>query len=171
MALYLTIVRSIFENCPYIWKPSSNTVINKLESLQKRAVKWINHCENYFTCPSYTANPELYYIDCKQLQILPFRFRFQFHDLIMLHSIVYGLSSCKLPFYLSFFTGNNLRSFNLDYLCLVSSITPNAINNMDTESNSGFFNAYFYRSHILWNRLPSPMWQISSTEKNQKLLN
>ena len=121
-------------------------------------------------CPSCTANPKLYYIDCKQLQILPFRFRFQFHDLIMLHSIVYGLSSCKLPFYLSFFTGNNLRSFNLDYLCLVSSITPNAINNMDTESNSGFFNAYFYRSHILWNRLPLPLRQISSTKKFRNYL-
>ena len=54
-ALYLTIVRSIFENCPYVWKPSSESAINKLESLQKRAIKWINHGENYFTCPSYTA--------------------------------------------------------------------------------------------------------------------
>ena len=35
-ALYLTIVRSIFENCPYVWKPSSESAINKLESLQKR---------------------------------------------------------------------------------------------------------------------------------------
>ena len=136
--------------------------------MQKRAIKWINHGENYITCPSYTANPELYYIDCKQLQILPFRFRFQFHDLIMLHSIIHGLSFCKLPSYLSFFSGNNLRSSHLDYLCLVSSITPNSINNMDTESNNGFFNAYFYRSHILWNRLPLSIRQISSTKKFRK---
>ena len=106
--------------------------------MQKRAIKWINHGENYFTCPSYTANPELYYIDCKQLQILPIRFRFHFRDLIMLHSIIYGLSFCKLPSYLSFFSGNNLRSSHLDYLCLVSSITPNTMNNMNTESKSGF---------------------------------
>ena len=137
-ALYLTIVRSIFENCPYIWKPSSESAINKLETLQKRAIKWINHGENYFNFPSYTANPALYYIDCKQLQILPIKFRFQLHDLIMLHSIVYGISCCKLPSYLSFFGGNNLRSSHLDYLCLVSSIKPNSINNMNTESNSGF---------------------------------
>ena len=37
-ALYLTLVRSIFEHCPMVWRPSSNTVIAKLESLQKRAV-------------------------------------------------------------------------------------------------------------------------------------
>ena len=164
-ALYLTIVRSIFENCPYIWKPSSESAINKLETLQKRAIKWINHGENYFNFPSYTANPALYYIDCKQLQILPIKFRFQLHDLIMLHSIVYGISCCKLPSYSSFFGGNNLRSSHLDYLCLVSSIKPNSINNMNTESNSGFFNAYFYRSHILWNRLPLSIRQISSTNK------
>ena len=170
-ALYLTIVRSIFENCPYIWKPSSESAINKLETLQKRAIKWINHGENYFTCPSYTANPELYYIDCKQLQILPIKFRFQFHDLIMLHSIVYGVSPCKLPSYLSFFSGNTLRSSHLDNLCLVSSITPNSINNMDTESNSGFCNSYFYRSHLLWNRLPLSIRQISLRNKFRKDLN
>ena len=83
----------------------------------------------------------------------------------MLHSIIYGLSCCKLPSYLSFFSGNNLRSSHLDYLCLVSSITPNSINNMNTESKSGFFNAYFYRSHILWNRLPLSIRQISSVKK------
>ena len=126
---------------------------------------------NYLNCPSYTANPELYYIDCKQLQILPIKFRLQFHDLIMLHSIIYGLSHCKLPAYISFFSGNNLRSSHLDKLCLVSSITPNSINNLDIESNGGFSNAYFYRSHILWNRLPLSIRQISSTNKFRNELN
>ena len=36
---------------------------------------------------------------------------------------------------------------------------------MDTESNSGFSNAYFYRSHLLWNRLPLSVRQISSANK------
>ena len=34
-ALYLTMVRSIFEHCPIIWRPSSSTVIAKLETIQK----------------------------------------------------------------------------------------------------------------------------------------
>ena len=33
--LYITMVRSIFEHCPVIWRPSSNTIISRLESLQK----------------------------------------------------------------------------------------------------------------------------------------
>ena len=41
-SLYLSIVRSIFEHCPYIWKPSSKSVISKLESLQKRALNGLS---------------------------------------------------------------------------------------------------------------------------------
>ena len=134
-SLYLAIVHSIFENCPYVWKPSSDSTINKLEILQKRAIKWIIHGENYFMCPSYTANPQLYCIRSKQLQILPIRFRFQLHDVNMLHSIVYGFSCCKLHFYLSFFSGTSLCTSHLDKLCLVSSITPRSINNIKTKSN------------------------------------
>ena len=40
--LYLTMVRSIFEHCPVVWRPSSDSAVCKLESIQKRAVKWIN---------------------------------------------------------------------------------------------------------------------------------
>ena len=39
--LYLTMVRSLFEHCPIIWRPSSDTAVNRLESLQMRAIKWI----------------------------------------------------------------------------------------------------------------------------------
>ena len=72
-ALYLSIVRSIFEHCPYIWKPSSDTTIKKLESLQKRAIKWVLLGDMHFTSPSYTANPMLYLTHCKQLNILPIK--------------------------------------------------------------------------------------------------
>ena len=136
-SLYLAIVRSIFEHCPYIWKPSSMLTIDKLENLQKRALKWILHGEYYFTCHSYTAN-QLYYIHCKQNQILPIKFRFLFHDLILLHSIVYGYSFCKLPLYLSFFGGSNLRFSHFDSLCLVSSIAPKSMNTINNESNRAF---------------------------------
>ena len=67
--LYLTMVRSIFEHCPVVWRPSSNTTINKLESIQKRAIKWIN--QDY--SQSYSSNELLYHAHCKQLKILPVR--------------------------------------------------------------------------------------------------
>ena len=58
-ALFLTLVRSIFEHCPVVWRPSSSTVISKLESLQKRALKWIRDDVSV----SYSIE-ELYHVHC-----------------------------------------------------------------------------------------------------------
>ena len=67
IALYLTMVRSIFEHCPYICRPASQTTINRLESLQKRAFKWILN-ENSASSISYTYSTNhnliLYLIHC-----------------------------------------------------------------------------------------------------------
>ena len=41
-AFYLTIVRSIFEHGSIIWSPQGSTQIMKFDSLQNRAIKWIN---------------------------------------------------------------------------------------------------------------------------------
>ncbi|MCP4460940.1 MAG: reverse transcriptase family protein [Cytophagales bacterium] len=81
-ALYLTLVRSLFEHCPMVWRPASNATVEKLESLQKRAIKWIRNDKSI----SYSTD-DLYYIHCKQLNILPIKFRFDFHDLKFFHSI------------------------------------------------------------------------------------
>ena len=38
---YLAIVRSLFEHCVQIWRPTSESGILKLERIQKRAIKWV----------------------------------------------------------------------------------------------------------------------------------
>ena len=55
--LYLTMVRSLFEHCPSIWRPSSDTAVNRLESLQMRAIKWILKDLSV----SYSSNKLLFY--------------------------------------------------------------------------------------------------------------
>ena len=147
-ALYLTLVRSLFEHCPMVWRPASKTTVEKLESLQKRAIKWIRKDEGV----SYSTD-DLYYIHCKQLNILPIKFRFDFHDLKFFHSIVYNFSCVKLPDYLTLFSGSTrLRSTHLDQLCFVSSVQPRGTT--ATDSRRGFANTFFYRAYLLWNRLP-----------------
>ena len=37
--LYLPMVRSIFEHCHIIWRLSSKTIVNTLESIQKKALE------------------------------------------------------------------------------------------------------------------------------------
>ena len=39
---YLTIVRSIFEHCPIIWRPKSTNQIAFFDAIQKKAIGWIN---------------------------------------------------------------------------------------------------------------------------------
>ena len=146
--LYLTLVRSIFEHCPSVWRPRSNAVIDRLESLQKRALKWIRNDIGV----SYSVE-DLYHLHCKQLNILPIRFRFNYHDMKTLHLIVHGFSCVQLPAYLKFYSGSTrLRSSHLDHLSLVSDVNPRG--NSQPNSQRGFANSFFYRSHLMWNRLP-----------------
>ena len=154
-ALYLTMVRSLFEHCPYIWRPSSVTAIEKLESLQKRALKWI--LGNELSGISYSSNHYLYLIHCKQLEILPIKFRFDFHDIKMFHSVVYGFSCVKLPGYIQPFQGSRLRRSHYDYKSFISSIMPrvtSAQTNFESVTSGILFQSFFYRAHLLWNKLP-----------------
>ena len=154
--LYLTMVRSIFEHCPVIWRPSSNTTINRFESLQKRAIKWINQDINY----NYSSNEILYHIHFKQLNILPIQFRFVYHDLKLFHLIIHNLFFIKLPAYMHFFQGESrLRSTHLYHLSIVSDIVTRG-QREDATSKRGFNNSYFYRTHLMWNRLPLSLGEI-----------
>ena len=143
-SLYLSLVRSQFEHCPIVWKPSSITAIKKLENIQKRSFKWILGDDNI----SYSSDL-LYHIHCKQLNILPIKFRLDLHDLKFFHSVVYNLSCVKLPQYLQPFSGSRLRTSHLDHKCYVSNVFPR-----NPQSNRNFTNSYFYRAHLAWNRLP-----------------
>ena len=152
--LYLTMVRSIFQHCPVVWRPSSSSVIKKIESIQKRAIKWINHDYTH----SYTSNDYLYYTHCKHINILPIRYRFDYNDLKLFHLIVHKMSPIKLPSYLTFYEGTTLRYSHFDHLSVLSNIIPSGQSN--PTSNRGFSNSYFYRTHLLWNRLPLSLREI-----------
>ena len=152
--LYLTLVRSMFEHCPVVWRPKSKMIINKLEGLQKRALKWIRNEMG----TSYSVD-DLYYLHCKELEILPIKFRFDYHDLKTLHLIINGFSCVGLPDYLKFYSGSTrLRSSHLDHLSLVSDVSPRG--NSQSSSRSGFANSFFYRSYLMWNRLPLSLREI-----------
>ena len=156
-ALYLTMVRSLFEHCSYIWKPSSNSSISKLESIQKRGVKWILNDNSV----SYGSNYHLYLVHCRQLNILPIKFRFNFNDLKMFHSIVYGFSCVKLPDYIIPFQGSRLRRCHLDSKSFISTIQPKSTGkNFDSVIRGTLFKSFFYRTHLLWNELPISLREI-----------
>ena len=162
-SLYLSLVRSQFEHCPIVWKPSSTTAIERLESIQKRSFKWILGDENV----SYSSD-YLYHTHCKQLNILPIKFRFDFHDLKFFHSVVCNFSCVKLPSYLKPFSGSRLRSSHLDSKCFVSDILPRNFQSSQNFASStlrNFGNSYFYRTHLTWNKLPLRTREITNTNE------
>ena len=108
---------------------------------------------------SYSFNDSLYYIHCKQLNILPIKFRFVFHNLKFLHCVLYNFSCVKLLSYINFYCGTTrLRSCYLEYLSLVNSKSPNG--KTAPSSRNGFSLSFFHRSHLMWNLLPLYLRQI-----------
>ena len=159
-ALYLSLVRSQFENCSIIWRPCNKSLSDKLESLQKKAIKWILSEEGR----SYP--PEQYVKRCKLVDILPLSQKFDLNDLIFFHKVLNNLIPVSLPYYLSLYQGTSrLRRCHLDSLSIVSSILPKLSQNSHNTctSNNPLEKSFFYRTHILWNGLPLQVRQIVST--------
>ena len=153
-ALYLAIIRSQFEHRSVVWRPYSSTSISKLESLQKRCIKWILSEEFIH----YSQNT--YFQKCKSLDILPLQFRFALNDLTFFHKIFYDLCPVKFPYYLKPFSGSSLRTSHLDCLSIVSEIIPRT-NSSAISSFKPFSNTFFYRTHSAWNSLPFEIRNIS----------
>ena len=154
-SLYLAMVRSQFEHCSSLWFSCSATMVEKLESLQKRCMKWILNEE------FHSYSPEIYYTRCRELDILPLQYRLAFKDLKLFHNIIHSRSSIDLPEHMHFHCGTSrLRSSHLDELSIVSDISPRITLNYsksqtDTISSSltQFSKSYFYRTMNSWNSL------------------
>ena len=147
--LSISLVRSQFEHCSVITRPTTTTMTDKLESCQKAYIKWILHKENlsYAHWPTYLSK-------CRQVNLLPLSDYMNLKDLIDLHKVIYGLIPIALPDYLTFFSGQSrLRRTHLDSLSLVSSITPRSASN-------AFANSFFFRTHCKWNSLPRETREI-----------
>ena len=160
-ALYLSLIRSQFEHCSPVWRPTSKTMIDKFENFQKRCIKWIlsEECLRYRNYATYIQK-------CRQVRLLPLLKRFDFNDLILFYKVLNNLIPLQLPYYLQFFDGNSrLRSCHLDRLSIVSSLHPKT--NVVTNSNKkcALNKSFIYRAHLQWNLLPIEIRSIVNLPK------
>ena len=93
-AFYLAVIRSIFEHCSIIWYPYGCTQYSKFDSIQRRAIKWING--EQFT--SYGDN--MFFEKQKELNILPIRLKFVHNALTVFYEIVNKLVDASMPEYI-----------------------------------------------------------------------
>ena len=155
--LYIALVRSIFESCSIIWRPTNQTLTAKIEGIQKRAIKWILSEEGLRN--SYSSK-ETYLMKCRQVKLLPMSQRFDFNDLTFMHKVIYNHIPVDLPDYLKLFDGNSrLRSIHFDHLSLISTIHPTG-SFLATRTSNSLANSFFYRTHIKWNNLPLSIREI-----------
>ena len=92
-AFYLAVVRSQFEHCAQVWRPTSDTGNNKLERIQRRAVKWI------LSEDGHSYNEFEYLMRLRDLDLLPLNGKFLLSDLLLFFDIYHGDSCVKLPDY------------------------------------------------------------------------
>ncbi len=93
-AFYLAIVRSQFEHCIQVWRPSSENSITKIEKIQKRAVKWI------LSEQDHSYNDLEYLMRLRDLDLLPMKVRFLCYPLISCYSMM-SIMTCPVSSCLS----------------------------------------------------------------------
>ena len=147
LALYISLVRSIFEHCCQVWAPYDKASINAIDLLQKRAVKWILKEQH----KSYSD--DLFLLKQRDLDLLPMASKFVYSDLVLFYKIVNKLENIKLPDYITRIEPQHIEQVTrssqasaegLDKLKFKCNVTP---------SVNSFKMGYFYRTVNQWNLL------------------
>ena len=119
--LYLSLVSSQFNHCSPVWRPASVTLLNKIERVQVNAIKWIL-CEE-----GSTYTDLAYFKKCRELELLPLKFRLDFFAILLFHRVIYETVAIKLPEYIKLARPSALRSSHQDPLTYTSTVRPRVI--------------------------------------------
>ena len=118
-------------------------MMNKFDSFQKKCLQWILSQEE----KSYSH--EVYISKCKQVDIPPLSFRFNFNNMNLFHKIVYKTIPVNIPDYITLYSEDSrLCRTHLDNLSFVSNIASTTTNIANLNKS------FFFRFHTLWNSLP-----------------
>ena len=140
-ALYLTMVRSIFEHGSVLWSPSALSIMDKFEAIQKRSVKWILNEQFY----SYSS--EYYIQKLMDLDILPLAQKFVLNDMILFYKILNNQVPVSLPSYIT--VRSNTRS------CRHGSTYGIDMELVSQPIKNVFGRSFFPRCISTWNNLSS----------------
>ena len=157
-AFYLTVIRSIFEHCSVIWHPNSFNQLSKFESIQKKAVKWINgQISDSYSDMNYMNK-------LKDLSILPIKSKFALNDLILFYKIVNCLVPIDLPVHFTFIKHNDVK-YTRKTANIIDEKDVTSIKCSIKPSCEIFRNCFFYRTMILWNSIPYIIRQQTAITK------
>ena len=137
----------------------------KIESIQRKAVKWILHEQDHH------YNDLEYLSRLKNLDLMPMEFKLKYTDLVVFHNIYHDQSVVKLPHYLVPITVNDrgrlrsnirqpqrLNDFVSSGMPDLSQRRNNRLDNFslkcEVEAKSRAFRSnFFFRTYLAWNDL------------------
>ena len=158
-ALYLALVRSQFQHCSVIWRPHTTNIKNKLDSLQKRGIKWI------LSEFSQSYKKQDFIIKQRSLDILPINEHLLLTDLILFHKIFYELICIPMPDYIQRISVESLNATTTRFYATARELSDNLLLKCTIIPKKGaFINSFFYRSHLEWNKLDFSLRQITEPE-------
>ena len=102
--LYQALSSSKFNHCSSVWRPNTVTLFNKIERVLLRTIKWIlsEQCATYSTMG--------YFKKCKELDLLPLKFRLDLFAILLFHEIIHRTVAIELPTYIRLVPKTTLRS-------------------------------------------------------------
>ena len=158
-ALYLSLVRSLFEHCCQVWAPQDFKSLNTFDLLQRRAVKWILK-ETHI---SYSD--ETFLTKQRDPDILPMANKFIFSDLTLLQKIIYKTVQIRLPNYVT-----RIEAQDIKYATKSNFLVSNGKDQLKFKCNTlpkinAFKNSFFVRTLKRWNELPIILREIECPEK------
>ena len=157
-ALYLSLVRSMFEHCCQVWAPQNLKSLYKFDQLQKRAVKWILK-ESYVR---YSDDEFLQ--KQKDLDLLPMKSKFLLSDLILFYKIVYNNIKIDLPNYISRIEPQDVKRATRSNISVAEGTDKLKYKCEITPKINAFSNSFFVRTMEQWNQLPLHLRQIENVK-------
>ena len=147
-ALYLSLIRSIFEHCCQVWAPYTHKSLNAFELIQMRAVKWILK-ESY---KSYSDEEFLK----KQwsLDLLPVNCKFILSDLTLFYKIVHNKVDILLPNYVSRIEPQDVKKVTRSSKAIAEGTDNYQFRCSVTPKVNAFKYSFFVRTVKQWNELP-----------------
>ena len=158
-ALYMSLVRSIFEHCCQVWAPQNNKSLNAFDLLQKRAVKWILK-ESY---KSYSD--EEFLMKQRKLDLLPMKSKFLLSDLILFYKIVNNEVTIKLPNYVTRIEPQDVKKVTRSTRAIAEGVDKSKFKCKIVPKVKSFQDSYFYRSVEHWNSLPLKLRDLVDVNK------
>ena len=163
-ALYLALVRSIFEHCSPIWAPQSVGNLMLFDQIQRRAVKWI--LKEPFV--SY-SNKE--FLDKQfSIDLLPMKYKFLHTDLCVFHNIVYETVKISMPEYIVRVKPSDFPKITRQNRLVAENIDKLTYKCMTRSKINSFDNNFFVRTHKQWNLIPLALREISDSDKFKHML-